>query len=468
MDVAAPLVDHRNPGASGAARVVLVFFLTLFPLAGCAGSAPAPVVSPPAESFIELKEKIARLRGLPFKRTVSFATQAVDDLSPETAESEEYGAQPAARISHAYQRLGLLPQSVDLAYSRAEYLRLQRLFFFDVRHESVVVTAEAAMLSRALFPLSARGADSFATAFALTQGLQAQHFRWPERLRTLPLEDRKLAFRAVGYGEAVLVALAAVDGNASPAKRGGQLAAASRLAAELEKTAVSLPNMLREQLVFLYREGTRFVQWAYAAKGWEGVNSLLTDPPLSTAQILHPEKYFIKRQDPLRIFPWGFLRQFKDSATMDQTLGEATIQTLLRSTHSAKDAAETASGWRGDYLSTASDAARPVTVWISAWSDASKAREFYRAYETVLARHHRLRFSTFSVRKDSSQAETADGRALVLELRGLAVLFLDGLASSRVSEVADAIWKDLEMEAEPGVSPFDTAKKWSQSSRRSR
>jgi hypothetical protein len=305
-------------------------------------------------------------------------------------------------------------------------------------------------------------------AFALAQALQSHHFRWHARLESTYLVDRKLAFRSLEFGEAMLVSLAAVQGGASSEKPTEQLAAVARFAEGLAKMAAPLPDALRERLAFPYREGTRFVQWAQAAGGWKSVNSLFAEPPLSTAQMLHPEKFFVKRQEPLRIFPWGFLRRFKGSASMDQTLGEAMVQILLRSYHSAKKSVEIASGWRGDYLSTATTGEQTVTVWISAWNDETSALEFFRAYETVLSRFHRLHFAAANGRQNSLQAASAEGHAIALEVRGVVVVFLDGIASSRVAELADEIWQDLEVEAELSPFPFDTARKFPQSSRRSR
>lgn len=63
-----------------------------------------------------------------------------------------------------------------------------------------------------------------------------------------------------------------------------------RIAAEIDRFAASLPDFLRHELSFPYREGISFVYWAYAAKDWEGVNALYANPSLTAAQILHPEK----------------------------------------------------------------------------------------------------------------------------------------------------------------------------------
>jgi hypothetical protein len=67
---------------------------------------------------------------------------------------------------------------------------------------------------------------------------------------------------------------------------------------------------LRQKLTFPFREGSQFVFWALRAKGWPGVDALYGNPPISAAEILHPERYFLLREAPLRFFPAALLGKF--------------------------------------------------------------------------------------------------------------------------------------------------------------
>src|SRR6185295_12605226 len=87
---------------------------------------------------------------------------------------------------------------------------------------------------------------------------------------------------------------------------------AGKFALELEKSAAGLPDYLRHRLLFPYREGSQFALWALKAKGWQGVNALYANPPLSTAQILHPEKYFAQPDAPSDFLPAGLIRAMRD------------------------------------------------------------------------------------------------------------------------------------------------------------
>ena len=81
-----------------------VWILTLAGwLTSCSSSNPPSTISAPPESFNELKQRIALIRELPFKREVSLANESPKATS-EGILSDEYGTQSLVHISHAYKR----------------------------------------------------------------------------------------------------------------------------------------------------------------------------------------------------------------------------------------------------------------------------------------------------------------------------------------------------------------------------
>jgi hypothetical protein len=117
-----------------------------------------------------------------------------------------------------------------------------------------------------------------------------------------------LAFRALATGDAELTVIARSAGKNIDALSSVDLQNAGKFALELETRAARLPDYLRHRLLFPYREGSQFALWALKAKGWQGVNALYANPPLSTAQILHPEKYFAQLEAAVRFFSRGPFR----------------------------------------------------------------------------------------------------------------------------------------------------------------
>ncbi len=430
-----------------------LIFLTV---AGCSWPQPKAVSPASSPSIAQLARTTAQIRGLPFKWQVTISDQPAATSTPG---ADEYGTQGVAQLSRVYKRIGLLSESVDLGKSLMEFSKLRRIAFYEAERRAIILAPETAKMAQALAGTSAADASALAAVIALTHALQEQHFQWQERIRGLALEDRKLAFRAVAEGDAMRVALSFLEANQSPSTWADQVQAIGRLTGELESAASSLPAMLREKLIFPYREGTQFVQWAYAAKGWEGVNGLFTDPPLSSAQILHPEKYYLRREAPLQITPFGWFQQAKEKAVIEQTLGEYLVQLLLASSLSRQEAALIASGWTGDYLSAYPDGTHLITIWLSAWNDDGGPQKFDRALQTVFERRHRLRFEVSSLPSDGLKADFGAGRSVVLQAKGSLVLLLDGVASARAAETSEAIWKELEIETESPVIPFETAKR---------
>ena len=258
-------------------------------------------ISQPPESFTELKQKIALFRGLPFKREISLAKESRMRLKrlSEGILSDEYGAQSLVHISRTYKRLGLLPESIDFAAALADYVRLERIFYYESRKDLIVISPVATQLVQAMREEPGRNLEQLPVVLALARALQEQHFQWQEKLNRISLEDRKLAFRALAVGDSVLVGIAYLQASQQPTTPSDSVRTLARWATVLEKMGSHLPQLLQQKLVFPYREGSQFVQWAHAAKGWTGVNALFADPPFSTSQILHPEKYYVKRENPL-------------------------------------------------------------------------------------------------------------------------------------------------------------------------
>lgn len=427
-------------------------------LAGCFVSKPPPA-APVTISFTELTRAIAQARGLPLKQEMKLQMlqSDVDTALPDRISTGTEGLLNIAQVDRAYKRIGLLPESGDFARAIADYRRLERMVDYEAQSATVVIRPQATSLGQAFLQIAPRSAAETPGVFGIVQALQEQHFHWRERLKSIGSEDRRLALRAVATGDAVLVALSRADHNKLDLSSAATVQTLDRLASAVEKSAAGLPELLRYKLVFPYRGGSRFVSWAQAAKGWQGVNALFTRPPFSTSQILHPEKYYIQKESLARIQPWGLARQMKDTSLVEQTLGEYLTRLLLSLSPSSKEAERIASGWQDDLLRVYKEGDSVATIWLSAWKSDKEAMDFFRAYTDVLEKLHRVRFLPAADGKDATQAALPGGRVMRLQVQGPAVLLLDGLNPARSAEIAQDIWRDLEIEKEPTAIPFESA-----------
>jgi hypothetical protein len=155
---------------------------------------------------------------------------------------------------------------------------------------------------------------------------------------------------------------------------------------------------MREVYAFPYREGARFVAALLQAGWWPHVNAAYLDPPVSTEQILHPEKYVNAPRDEPRALSLPDL-----SASLDegwQLLAQDVVGELILRAHldqylpSTPQAQAAAAGWDGDLVAVWRDtlAAEPdhqVLMIRTLWDSVSEASEFVRSYVELIDRRLR-------------------------------------------------------------------------------
>ncbi len=105
--------------------------------------------------------------------------------------------------------------------------------------------------------------------------------------------------------------------------------------------------MLRDELVFQYSAGAKFVALAYLRGGWAAVNELLAHPPTSTEQVLWPDKYFVHRNVPTLVRLGGLeaYRKPQEWTVMEEnTIGALTVRILVEAFLDPTRAERVASG----------------------------------------------------------------------------------------------------------------------------
>jgi hypothetical protein len=126
-------------------------------------------------------------------------------------------------------------------------------------------------------------------AHELTHALQDQHFnlrrfeKWPHGD-----SDAELAAHALIEGDATLAMMVYMAKNPLVALAFSR-SLTTGVATEQYDQA---PRSMRESLIFPYLQGTEWATQLYRKGGWTMVSNAFTRLPLSSEQILHPEKYF--------------------------------------------------------------------------------------------------------------------------------------------------------------------------------
>jgi hypothetical protein len=325
---------------------------------------------------------------------------------------------------------GLVPADFDLATFYADLLAEQAAAYYDPRAKRMV-------LANWLTPDLQRDA----LAHELVHALQDRLVDLDRFLGAAPDHgDEAVARQALIEGEAVALsqdlALHRSGRDFSALPDVADLAHAIRSSATGPVLARA-PAFVRTMLTFPYAAGVGFVHAFRQRHPWAALSAAYRDPPRSSAQIIHPERYLERREDPLPValpdlapvLPAG-----SRTATEDE-LGEIGLAEVLRR---SPEAPGDAAGWRGDRYALWDIPSRmSVLVAVICWETEDQAAAFARAYAPVLERKHRLSAATPSgpLRIWSSGTST-----FLIESRGRAVLVLEGLPPTALDGARAAVW----------------------------
>lgn len=379
--------------------VVFVLFVLGLAEAISAESAPVPklpegVAPLPPESedhFQELLKAAEKYRGLPARRPVPAGTLEEPELRKKLAQSmaEDLSPEQLEAIESAAKAFGLIPESLDLSSYLPDLLMTQVAGFYDPERDYMALVRRGTSQD-----MDEEGeVEDAVIVHELVHALQDQHFDLGELEKIDPLGDASTARAALTEGDATLAMMSFLAGANVEEVAGIGEAMKSVLGApeDLIGAAADVPGgadlttapaWIRDSLLFPYAEGLAFCMEVRRVGGQKLVDyAFSTDPPRSTEQILHPEKWHGRRDDPVML-RWPDL-----SATLpgwrriaEGEMGEASIRTLLRETLQKRDqAAAAAAGWGGDRFAVYEKNGRRVVVWWTEWDSEAEAREFQAA-----------------------------------------------------------------------------------------
>jgi hypothetical protein len=197
------------------------------------------------------------------------------------------------------------------------------------------------------------------------------------------------------------------------------------------------PAIVRTMLIFPYASGVSFVHAFRQRHPWAALSAVYRDPPRSSAQILHPDRYLDRREDPLPV-PLPDLSPVLPAGSrllLEDELGEIGVAEVLRV--SPAELAD-ASGWRGDrYLLWEVTTGPPALVAIILWDTEDQATAFARAYAPVLARKHGL---VPRPADGSVVTWSAPTTAFAIERRRRTVLLVEAVPTASLDPVRTAVW----------------------------
>jgi hypothetical protein len=339
-----------------------------------ASQTPVPAQSlPPAIS--QVADQVQQVRGLKFRRPVAAeeVTQARLAQLLQQGMDESFPKDEAARTGQAWSTIGVIPAGLDLRKAVEAFNSSQVIGFYDDQARRLVIVGSAKPTPYQRFVLS----------HELTHALQDQNFGLTrlEQFDRSCQDERLEAFLAVAEGDAVQTSVQWATQNLTDK----EITEFQKEASHASPPPASVPPFVQNLLTWPYQPGRDFVQMLQARGGEAAVDGAFRNPPVSTEQILHPEKYPADRPETVNVPDIGSKLgpAWKDLEFED--VGEAWLQIMLALHMPTQSADGAAAGWDGaQYRAWTDGDGHTAVVLDTAWDTVRDANEFSQAMDNWL------------------------------------------------------------------------------------
>ena len=343
---------------------------------------PGSSAPPAAEVYSQIRTAVEAIRGL--QPTADVDPVTIDEAQLRVNLTAEFDAENTASdlkfSEESLIALGLLPAGSSLRDLILDFQGSSVAGYYSPDKNELFVVSRSGGLGPA---------EEVTYSHEFTHQLQDQRFDLDKLGQDATNQsDRALAQLALVEGDAVSVQNRWTIANLTPEEM-GQLLTASLDPKALEALQRA-PAYLRETSLFPYLSGNPFVESLIATGGgYQAVNDAFANPPASTEQILHPEKY-ATREAPIDVKLPADLATKMGSGWTDagqDTLGEFVLRLWLTE-HAvpSADASMAAAGWGGDRLALLRGPDGATTVYLETDCDSLvDASEFAAAAKTAVA-----------------------------------------------------------------------------------
>jgi hypothetical protein len=350
------------------------------PPASASAAAPSPSASADANAiYDQIEGEVQQIRGLTATKKVDRET--IDEATLRDMLTKQFAEDNPPAYAAANERLlkalGLIPQDADLQALSLELLGAGVAGFYDNKVKKMFIVSRSGGIG---------GAEKITYAHEFTHALQDQHFTvFTDQKDLRDQTDRLMARQAVYEGDATVLMTYWAARHLTPA----ELAEAGKTDPQQQAVLDSMPKILQETLLYPYMTGALFVLGTQTAKGWPGVDDFYSRMPVSTEQIMHPQKYAADEQ-PIDVqLPKDLAKDLGAGWTvpLTDTFGEFQTGIWLRESGVPADqATAAAAGWGGDRLAVI-DGPKPgqwAVAMHTVWDTKADAAEFETAAQTAI------------------------------------------------------------------------------------
>ncbi len=399
---------------------LLRFLVPLAALASCSTIDPPAIPASLAGRERWIIERVARVRALPFPEGVTVTARSRDDLRREVASSEP-SSQPADADERTSDHVASILEAFGLAKKEAD----AKSGFSELFGESALGIYSPS--TRTLTMIDPTDAASGETTFAHEAVHAIDDGRYGIQ-RYLDLNDcdldRWIAGRCVVEGCAKLNELdyallkSGFDSSMALPRLGvwsmkldvlrGDFSILAGSGPKRDQALAATAPAMVGMLVLPYVAGADFLLELKNRGGVDAVNRVFEDPPRSTTEILHPERYYRERSPAPAITIGAFDGALAGAQrSIEGALGEYLTRVWLGDGRGGVWPGEMADpGFRGDRFVIVDRGERRLVLWHSEWCDEDDAKSARNAVVDLLED------------RENRHAEEKDGRHSVSTKEG--------------------------------------------------
>jgi len=399
--------------------------------------------------FEAIKQRVSAERGLnwvePVKVEIINRERVYALLEEEL--NKEYPPQKIEALQRAYVRIGLIDPGTDLREALLKFLTGATAGFYNPEKKTLFIVKEVAGHASLTGIITRRDKSAeLIIAHELTHALDDQHFDLEKMDNAITdNDDAALALSALEEGTATIVGFAVLY---RPQITMDNLFALVFRFNELNTKITGIltpgtPASVRDMLLFSYDAGSRFVATLYrSGAGWDAVNKAYKNPPHSTEQVLHPDKYLAGNKNPIMPeIPISAKSMGEGWTEIERnTMGEFSIESLFRRFLTEKEAVAASQGWAGDrYLVIEGPGKSPVIwVWRAFWNSEEDAKRFAEAYIKILPKKYPKLAPLPNSGDLASLWDTGDG-LVSLTIKGKEVAIIEGADTAQTDTIRNKL-----------------------------
>lgn len=403
-----------------------------------AAAAPTPTPASIDAQMDQIQQDVISYRGLkmdkPLSRSLLTTAQLKDHVINEFF--NDYTAADAQQDEEELSAFGLLPANFDLHDFYIKLYSEQIAGYYDSKTKDMYVVSDEGF----------NGTERMTYAHEFTHVLQDQNYDLENGIKM----NEEYCKNETEYCAAVS---ALVEGDATLSEQYWYFKYSTdqdkKQISDFQQTYVSpvydsAPAYMKQDFLFPYSQGLDFVTSLYAKNKWSSIDAAFKNPPVSTEQILHPEKY--PDEVPVKVMLPDLTKTLgKDWTEIDRNvMGEWYTYLMLADGSDAKfrlddqTAKDASAGWGGDTYVYATNATTKqfVLVWNSQWDTQTDSDQFWQASRT----YGNDRWGTAQTDTATSISWQTDSEGLVtMQQTGNGVLWMMNPSTEIQSRLMDVL-----------------------------